>query len=248
MMLVTVGFTIAAFLVIKERQQLLYLVPFTMVPIMLLIFLDSRTAFFAHIVTTLMSSVVSTFPLEFIFMQFIAGVTAINSIKDLSRRSQLVKTALLVFVAYSAAYVAMEVMQTGSVDRLSTKMFGYFAINAVLISFAYILVFLMEKLFGFTSRVTLVELSDTNNALLRELSEECPGTFQHSMSVSNLAAARRRASEPTSCWYAPERSITTSARLKIRHSTPRTSTASIPTTPLTRSRARASSPATSRRA
>lgn len=189
MMLVTVGFTIAAFLVIKERQQLLYLVPFTMVPIMLLIFLDSRTAFFAHIVTTLMSSVVSTFPLEFIFMQFIAGVTAINSIKDLSRRSQLVKTALMVFVAYSAAYVAMEVMQTGSVDRLSTKMFGYFAINAVLISFAYILVFLMEKLFGFTSRVTLVELSDTNNALLRELSEECPGTFQHSMSVSNLAAA-----------------------------------------------------------
>lgn len=189
MMVVVTCFTIAAYLVIKESQQALYLIPFTMVPIMLLIFLDSRTAFLAHIVTTLLASVVSTFPLEFIFMQYIAGVAAIDSIKDLSRRSQLVKSAAIIFVAYSLSYVAMEVMQAGTIDRIQTKMFGYFAINAVLISFAYILVFLLEKVFGFTSRVTLVELSDTNNALLRQLSEDCPGTFQHSMSVSNLAAA-----------------------------------------------------------
>ena len=80
-------------------------------------------------------------------------------------------------------------MQTGDIHRIAPRMFGYLAINAVFISFAYILIFLLEKTFGFTSRVTLVELSDINNPLLRELSEECPGTFQHSMAVSNLASA-----------------------------------------------------------
>ncbi len=79
-------------------------------------------------------------------------------------------------------------MQTGTLDKISVRMFGYFGINAVLISFTYVLVFILEKLFGFVSSVTLVELSDVNNPVLRELSEECPGTFQHSMQVSNLAS------------------------------------------------------------
>lgn len=191
-MCIMVAFTVTAYLIAHENQTALYLIPFTMIPIMMVIFLDARTALYIHVLTILLTTMVATFPLEFIFLQFIAGVAAINSIKELSRRSQLVKTALLVLVAYSLSYLAIEVMQTGSVERLSTRMFGYFGINAVLISFAYILVFILEKLFGFTSRVTLVELSDINNKLLRELSEECPGTFQHSMAVSNLAAAAAR--------------------------------------------------------
>lgn len=192
-MMMVVIFTTVSFAIVTESQTGLFLIPFTMVPIMVLIFLDSRTALFIHIVTVLICAMVVTFQLEFIFMQFIAGVIAMFSIKELTKRSQLIRTAALVFVAYSLSFTAVEVMQTGSIDKISTSVFTYLAVNAVLISFAYILVFIFEKLFGFTSRVTLVELSDINTPLLRELSEECPGTFQHSMSVSNLAseAARR---------------------------------------------------------
>lgn len=114
---------------------------------------------------------------------------AIDSIKELSRRSQLVRTALLVMVSYVIAYTAVELIHSTEFSRASLRMLGYFAVNAVFISFAYVVIFVIEKFFGFTSKVTLVELSDTNSPLLRELSEECPGTFQHSMSVSNLAAA-----------------------------------------------------------
>lgn len=189
LMLLLVGFTFFAYTMAAAFNSGLYIVPFTMVPIMTVIFLDSRTALFMHLIQVLVAAVIAVFPLEFIFMQFIAGTVAIDSIKDLSKRSQLIRTAVLVFVAYCLSYLAIEVMQNGSMDRLSSRMFGYFGINAVLVSFAYILLFIFEKMFGFTSRVTLVELSDINNPLLRELSEECPGTFQHSMSVSNLASA-----------------------------------------------------------
>ncbi len=166
-----------------------YIVPLTILPIMLLIFLDSRTAYFCHLVEVMTCALIASFPLEFIFLQSVAGVVAIASLKDLSRRSQLIRTAALVFVAYSLAYIAIEIIHSGSIGKLSTRMFGYLAINAVFISFSYILMFLFERGFGFTSRVTLVELSDINNPLLRELSEECPGTFQHSMAVSNLSSA-----------------------------------------------------------
>ena len=132
-------------------------------------------------------------PLEFVFIQFIAGVVAIDSLKDLARRSQLIRTAALIFVAYSLCYISIEVMQSGSLAKTEGRIFGCFGINAILISFSYVLMFLLERVFGYTSRVTLVELSDTNNPLLRELSEECPGTFNHSMAVSNLASVAAQA-------------------------------------------------------
>lgn len=166
-----------------------YLTPYTMVPILVLIFLDSRTAYFCHLILVLICAIVSSFALEFIFLQFIAGVIAIDSLKDLTRRSQLIRTAALIFLAYALCYAAMEVMQSGSFVRVQGRVVGCFAINAILISFSYVLMFLLERVYGFTSRVTLVELSDINNPLLRELSEECPGTFNHSLAVSNLASA-----------------------------------------------------------
>lgn len=190
MLMVVIGvFTLFSFGVSQAFTSGLYVAPFTLIPIVLVVFLDSRTAFFSHIVTVLLSTLVSTVPMEFIFVQFIAGVVAIDSIKELSRRSQLIRTALLVLAAYAVAYSAVELMHNGAFNRFSMRMLGYFAVNAVFISFAYIVIFVVEKLFGFTSKVTLVELSDINNPLLRELSEECPGTFQHSMAVSNLASA-----------------------------------------------------------
>ncbi len=179
-------FTIFGFVMSNTFTSGLYIVPFTMVPIMVVAFFDGRTALFCHLVTVLLCAVIASYPLEFIYIQFIGGVTAINSLKELSRRSQLLRTAVLVLVGYSLSYVAMEVMQSGSVSTLSTRMFGYFLINVVFVSFAYVLVFVFEKIFGFTSVVALVELSDINNPVLRELSEECPGTFQHSMPTASV--------------------------------------------------------------
>lgn len=171
----------------------IYVVPFTTLIIVIVVFLDSRTAFFAYLTTILLSMTVARFPLEFVVVEFIAGIVSLVSIRDLSRRSQLLRTALMAFVSYCVSFTAVEMMLSGAVARLSGDIFGGFAVNAVMISFAYVLIFIFEKVFGFTSKVTLVELSDINNPLLRELSEECPGTFQHSMAVSNLAtvAARR---------------------------------------------------------
>lgn len=188
-MIIITGFILFGLLMAATFPSGIYLVPFTMVAIISLVFLDSRTAFFSYNVAILGAAIVATFPLEFIFLQWVAGVMAVNSIRELSKRSELIRTALLVFGAYSVSFVAMEIIQSGSLAHLSVRMFGYFAINAVFISFAYILVFVLEKIFGFTSRVTLVELSDINHPLLKELSEECPGTFQHSMALSNLATA-----------------------------------------------------------
>ena len=110
------------------------------------------------------------------------------TLQELSRRSQLVKCALYVLLAYAVTYAAVEVVSEGNVQNVNWHIFLYFGLNVLFLSFAYILIFLVEKLFGFTSTVTLVELTDVNTPLLRELSEKCPGTFQHSLQVSNLAA------------------------------------------------------------
>lgn len=186
-MLMVVGFAVFSVAMKNTFANGLYLVPFTIIAIMMVVFFDSRTALFCLIIETMLCSCIANVAFEFIFVQFIAGVTAIYSLKELTRRSQLIQTAFLVFTAYSLSYIAVEVISSGTISGIDLRIFGIFAINSVLISFAYILIFVFEKLFGFTSIVTLVELSDINNPLLRELSEECPGTFQHSLSVSNLA-------------------------------------------------------------
>ena len=168
-------------------------VPFAMVPVVIMIFFDSRTAIISLIITVLICSLVATFPFQFIMMEFLAGIAATMSITQLTKRSQLVTTAVVTLVVYSIVYVAMLLVTAGNLDGLEYKFFGFFAINAVVLSFAYILIVVMEKVFGFTSNVTLVELSDINNKLLRRLAEEAPGTFQHSVQVSNLAAEAARA-------------------------------------------------------
>ena len=165
-----------------------YLVPFVIIPIVILVFFDARTALFCHLVEILICASFAPYPLEFVVVEFCAGAIAIYSLKELSRRSQLLRTAFFVFLAYALSYTAVEILINGVMTASAIRVLGYFAINAVLTSFAYILIFVVEKMFGFVSVVTLVELSDINNPLLRELSEQCPGTFQHSMAVSNLAA------------------------------------------------------------
>ena len=181
-----------AFAMDATFRQGIYLVPFTILPIITEIFMDSRTALYTFLIEIFICAILPSFALEFIFVQFVAGVVAIDSLNDLARRSQLLRTALFIFLSYCISYCAIELMTSGSIENLQPRMFGLFGVNGVLVSFCYVLIFIFERIFGFTSRVTLVELSDINNPLLRELSEECPGTFQHSMQVSNLSAEAAR--------------------------------------------------------
>lgn len=183
-----VAFCIFAFWMSSSFNLGLYIVPFTMISIMAIVFFDGRTAMFTSLVATICSAVIANFPLEFIAMQFVGCSIAINSLKELCRRSQLLRTAALVFVGYALTYASINVMFTGSFSSLAPRMFGYLAINVVFVSFAYVLIFIFERWLGFTSIVGLVEISDINHPVLRELSRECPGTFQHAMAVSNLAA------------------------------------------------------------
>lgn len=183
-----VGFTLLSFAMNAAFDAGIYMVPFAIVPIILLVFLDSRTAFFAYMITLLMCAATNHFMWDFMLLEFTAGFVALITIREMSKRSQLVQTSAAIFVVYSLLYIGIEFMQTAKFDSLSGQMFKAFAINAVFISLAYFVIFLIEKTFGFISRVTLVELSDINHPLLRELSRECPGTFQHSMAVSNMAA------------------------------------------------------------
>jgi hypothetical protein len=187
MLLMVLLFVFAAVLA-QSFNSGIYMVPLALLPIVIQALYDSKMAFFVFVLEVLLTAVLSSFQLEYIFVEVTAGTVAIISLRELSKRSQLLRSALMAFVTYVVGYVAVELMSAGDIDSLSGRILGYFAINAVLISFAYILIFIMEKVFGLTSVVTLVELSDINNPLLRDLSRECPGTFQHSMAVSNLAS------------------------------------------------------------
>lgn len=172
----------------KVAVSWIYIVPLAIVPIVVQVFFDARTAFFIYVVEVILCAVFSSFQLEYIFIQILAGSVVIFSIKELSKRSQLLRSALFALLSYVVGYLAVEMLSSGSLTAMSWKFIGFFSINAVLISFAYLMIFIFEKLFGLTSVVTLVELADINNPLLRALSTECPGTFQHSMAVSNLAS------------------------------------------------------------
>lgn len=187
LMLVTI-FGILASFASSLFNNGIYLVPFVIIPIVVLVFFDARTAIFCHIIEILICASFAPFPLEFIVVQFCAGAVAVYSLKELSKRSQLLRTALLVFIAYVVSFISVEILLNSSIPNTAQRVIGFIAINSVLTSFAYVLLFIIEKMFGLISMVTLVELSDINNPLLRELSEQCPGTFQHSMAVSNLAA------------------------------------------------------------
>lgn len=171
----------------------MYIVPYATVPVMVLIFIDSRTAVFSLVAAILISALVAVYPFQFIFMEFVTGVLAAFSLRQLSSRSQLLRTSVLTFVSYCVSFTIVALVSQGSLDDIDPKLYLTFAINAVLLSLTYVLIFVIEKTFGFTSLVTLVEISDINNPLLRRLAEEAPGTFQHSMQVSTLATEAARA-------------------------------------------------------
>ena len=165
-----------------------YLIPFAWVPILTRVFFDSRTALFLHFTTILITSIVVPAPVEFFFIQIVVGMVAVSSLSDMTRRAQLVQTAAWIFLAQVMAYTAITFAQTGAFTAVDPWMYLYFFICALLTVGCYGLIYMFEKMFHFISSITLVELTDINSELLHTLAERAPGTFQHSMQVSNLAA------------------------------------------------------------
>lgn len=166
----------------------IYIAPLAIVPVLILVFFDNRTALMVSGVLTLICAAITSFPLEFIFLQFTATTTAVFSLRHLSQRSELLRTAGMVASAYLVSYIALELLMNGTFEGFAWRLIVYLLVNSALCSMAYVLMSAVERVFGFISDVTLIELADTNNPLLRKLNDECPGTFQHSLSVSNLAA------------------------------------------------------------
>ena len=170
-----------------------YLIPFAWVPILTRVFFDSRTALFLHFTTILIASIIVPAPVEFFFIQIVVGMVAVSSLSDMTRRAQLVQTAAWIFLAQTLAYTALTFAQTGVFSSIDPWMYLYFFICGLLTIGCYGLIYSFEKLFRFISSITLVELTDINSELLHTLAERAPGTFQHSMQVSNLAAEAAKA-------------------------------------------------------
>lgn len=185
-------FPIITSLMVTHSILNVYLIPFAMLPIIVRVFMDSRTAFMAHVIMLLLCSIVLRYPYEFLIVQSIGGLIGIYSLRELSQRSQLVRSALQVTLSMMLVYFAYELIHTDDLTKLDTSMYISLVINGILLLFTYPLLFLLEKVFGFTSNVTLVELSNINTPLLRKMSEVAPGTFQHSLQVANLAAEAAR--------------------------------------------------------
>ncbi len=165
----------------------IYIIPFAILPIIVRVFFDSRLAFFLHVVTIILSAFFSSNSFEFVIIQVPAGLTAMFSLFRMVRRAQLVRSAIFIIATYSVIYTGLALWQEGTISKIDYHWYGGFVINGGLLLLVYPLIWIFEKLFGFLSDVTLVELSDTNHPLLRRLSEKAPGTFQHSIQVGNLA-------------------------------------------------------------
>lgn len=164
-----------------------YVIPFTILPIVLRTFFDERVAVFVHVITVVLLSLIAPRAYEFIVLNIFAGIVAIFSLTNLYRRSRFFLSAFLVIITYSLVYTGLSVMHEGSFIHVNLREFANFGINGVMILISFLLIYIFEKTFGFLSDTTLMELADTNQPLLRKLAEIAPGTFQHSLQVANLS-------------------------------------------------------------
>ena len=181
-------FPILVSMMMKHNFFSVYIIPFAMAAIFVRVFMDSRTAFITHVTMILICAAAVKYQYEFIIVQLASGLVAIYSLRELSKRSQIFITAILVTISSCIVYLALQLMQDNQVFYIDPSMYTYFIINGIFLLLSYPMMYLIEKMFGFISNVTLFELSNTNKGLLRNLSEIAPGTFQHSITVGNLAA------------------------------------------------------------
>ena len=182
-------FALLTSVLVRNTLFHVYILPYAIVPIFIRVFMDSRTAFMAHMVMVFICACMLQAPFEFIVVEAVAGLAAIYSLRELQYRSQLFKAAIFVTLSAMAANFAFDLMRPSAMPELDMSNYNYLVVNGVMLLFAYPLLYIVEKTFGFISDITLIELSNTNNELLRRMSEVAPGTFQHSIQVGNLAAA-----------------------------------------------------------
>jgi len=176
-----------ASLSLTASNKLIFLMPFCLLPIIIKAFFDTRLALFTHLIAIIIIGFIVPNSFEFIYLQLMAGIVSILSVLQMYKRAQLFVSAAKIIAIYFVAYFAMALTQEGSVDNIDWMNFVWFAGNGALTLFAYPLIFAFEKTFSLVSDVSLLELSDTNSPLLRDLAQVAPGTFQHSIQVANLA-------------------------------------------------------------
>ena len=182
-------FASASSILIEHHILPEFIIPFCMVPIIIRVFLDSRTAFVFHIATVLITSICLEDQYVFIVLQIIAGLVTVQTLREMTMRSQIISTMIVITLVMELTYLAFDFLKAEDLTKVATDNTTYYLIlvGGLLLLFAYPLFWIMEKFFGFTSEVTLVELSNTNTPLLQKLMMEAPGTFQHSMQVGTLA-------------------------------------------------------------
>ena len=174
-------------LVYQVNEISIYIVPFAILPILINTFFDSRLALFVFIVTILLSAFYAPNSFEFVFIHLMAGAVAMMALKNIQNRGQFFSATGITVITYFLLYFGVSINQEGDFTQVEWFDFAWFAGNGILLFLSFPLVYAFEKTFKFVSDITLMELSDTNQKLLRELAENAPGTFQHSMQVANLA-------------------------------------------------------------
>ncbi len=190
--LVILLFLVITRLVVYLPGNVIFLIPFAIIPIVVRTFYDSRLALFVYLITIMLSGFFVPNSFEFVFLSFIAGVMVIISLTNIYKRAKLFTAAVMAFLSYSIVYLGIGLMQEGNLAGMNWQNYVWFAGNGVLLFLSYPLIFVFEKTFGFLSDATLFELADTNQPLLRKLAEEAPGSFQHSLQVANLAEEAAR--------------------------------------------------------
>ncbi len=173
--------------IIKNTGFNYYIIPYALLPVMVRVFYDSRTALFAHIITMMIVALMVDNSFRFLILQIFIGMAAVSSLKDMTQRSQLAQTAFIIFLCYTGIYLAHEFIIEGELNKVHWLPILHFAISSTFLLFAYVLIYVFEKVFGLISAVTLVELTNINSDLMMEFAEKAPGTFQHTLQVSNLA-------------------------------------------------------------
>ena len=181
-------FSVMASLLVSHNLLHVFIIPFVMVPVFIRVFMDSRTAFMTHFTLVLIVASILQHPIDFITVQTAAGLAAIFSLRELSSRSQLFWTAVIATVVAAVANLAVDLLSNPDLNAFETGDYNFLIVSGVLIFCSYPLLYIIEKTFGYTSDITLIELSDMNKELLRRMSEVAPGTFNHSIQVGNLAA------------------------------------------------------------
>jgi len=186
-LLVVLLMVLVTSLVVHNFVNLIYLVPLCLVPLIIRVFFDTRLALFVHLVTIIIIGFLVPNSFEFVFLQLIAGILTIISVAKLQKRAQFFLTSLLIFLAYTILYIGMTLIQDGNLVEIDFTRIALYGGSAMMTLFAYPLIFVFEKLFGLVTDISLMELTDSNSKLLRELASKAPGTFQHSIQVANIA-------------------------------------------------------------